>query len=211
MRRFRTIIAAFLLVIILVVIEIIIVKGASNYEPQSEVIFARMRIPERTMITADMLVIKKLGLKDIHSMALRSMKEVAGKRAKSDIEAGEMILSARLGFEGMEKIQVKDKTKRLFAVEFKGDQANGWWLMADQYVDILFIPNEKRGNMPIGNVQKLRGIRVAAMIDDNGKLLKNKDRTTLPKFISFEVSEQEAEFLAYAKSNGRLEVSVVPD
>lgn len=45
MKRFRTITAAFLLLVILVVVEIIIVKGASKYEPQIDVVFARVNIP----------------------------------------------------------------------------------------------------------------------------------------------------------------------
>lgn len=228
MRRFGTVLAAFLIVVVLVIIEVAVVKNASNYEPVSEVVFAKVRIPEKSEITADMLEVKKTGIGLVHPLSLRSIGDAEGKRASMNIEAGEMILSGKLGYDGMERIEVKDKSKRLYSVEFKGDQANGWWLITDQNVDILFVPDAKgqnsvgpeNGNIVIAEtseiiggsrVQKLRNIRIAALIDDTGKLLKNKDRTTLPKYISFEVTEQQADFLAYAKSNGRLEICVIPD
>lgn len=230
MRKFGTIVVAFVLVIVLVNVEIFIIKGASRYEPQSEVVYAKVKIPEKTLITTEMLEVKKIGTGLVHRLSVGAIKDVVGRRAKMDMESGEMILSAKLGYEDMERIEVKDKNKRLFSVEFKGDQANGWWLMADQYVDIIFVPNEKAAqlddastNSTTGNKQviwqdiiankvyKLKNVRIAALIDDNGKLLKNKDRASLPKYISFEVTEEEADFLAYAKSNGRLEVSVVPE
>jgi Flp pilus assembly protein CpaB len=229
MRKFGTIIIALLIVVILVAIEIVIIKRAAKYEPQSEVLFAKVRIQEKTLITSDMLQLRKIGTGMVHKMAVCSLKDVIGRKAKMDIEAGEVILSAKLGYEGMERIEVKDKNKRLFSVEFKGDQANGWWLMPDQYVDIMFVPDEKAEHYndspgtnnenkqtisiePFGSkIQKLKNIRIAALIDDGGKLLKNKDRVSLPRYISFEVTEEEANFLAYAKSNGRLEVCVVPE
>lgn len=230
MRRIGTVLAAFLIIVLLVVIEIVVIKSASNYEPTSEVVFAKIKIPEKCKITANMLEVKKIGLGLIHGMSLKDIRDVEGKKASMEIEAGEMILSGKLGYEGMESIEVRDKSKRLFSVEFKADQANGWWLITDQNVDIIFIPDknqltsgemlgdgspagvEKASRIYDGNrVQKLRNIRIAALIDENGKLLKNKDRTTLPRYISFEVTDDQTDFLAYAKSNGRLEICVIPD
>ncbi len=228
MRRYGTVLAAFLLVVILVIIEIAVVKGASNYEPVSEVVFTKVRIVENSEITAEMLEVKKIGIGMVHRLSLRNIGEVVGKRAAMDIEAGEMILTGKLGYEGMESIEVKDRNKRLYSVEFRGDQANGWWLMTDQNVDILFVPNntqtsgsyktegndevaEQTMGIAANRVEKLKNIRIAALIDANGKLLENRDRTTLPQYVSFEVTDQQADFLAYAKSNGRLELCVIPD
>ena len=227
MRRLGIIAAAFLIVILLVVAEIIVIKSATNYEPLSDVVFAKVKIPERLKITADMLEVKKIGKDLAHRLSLGNIQDAVGREAGTDIEAGEMVLSSKLGYEGMEKIKVKDKSKRLFSVEFKGDQANGWWLVTDQHVDIIFVPDknaqmsgagngqQKNGdaaaNTTGGRVQKLKNIRIAALIDENGRLLKNKDRTSLPKYISFEVTDEEVDFLAYAKGGGRLEISVIPE
>lgn len=221
MRRFGTVVAAFILVVILVIVEVVIIKGASNYEPVSEVVFAKVMIPEKCEITAEMLEVKKIGIGLVHRSSLKNIVDIVGKRADMDIEAGEMILAGKLGYEGMEPIEVKDKSKRLYSVEFKGDQANGWWLVTDQNVDILYIPSKNAQTamndmeaLPQDDagspVQKLRNIRIAALIDENGKRLEDKNRSTLPRYISFEVTEQQADFLAFAKGSGRLEICVIP-
>lgn len=229
MKRLGTVLAAFLIIVALMIIEIYIIKSASNYEPAAEVVFAKTRIPEKCKITEDMLELKKVGIGLLHVKSLRNIRDVAGKTAAMEIEAGEIILTGKLGYEGMESIKVKDRNKRLFTVEFKGDQANGWWLVTDQHVDIIFVPDKnyklsdegKSAENPVdeaslqiynGNmVQKLRNIRIAALIDENGKLLKDRERATLPRYVSFEVDDAQVDFLAYAKSHGRLEICVIPD
>ena len=230
MRRSGPIITAFILVFVLVIIEIIIVKSASKYEPKLGIVFAKVKIPEKTVITPDMIEIKDVGIGFVHRLSIRDAGNVTAKRAEMDIEAGEMMLSSKLGSNEMEQITVKDKSKRLFSVEFKGDQANGWWLMTDQNVDIIFVPDKAdsiRARVDTvaskgingrtaavedlySGMQVLKDIRIAALIDDKGSLLENSKRTSLPIYVSFEVTNEQANFLAYAKSNGRLEMSAIP-
>jgi len=233
MRKLNFILVTFILIIVLLGVEIIIVRNISKYEPQTNVVYARTKIPEKAVINADMLQEKKIDLSMVHSQSVRSIKELIGKKSRVDIEEGEMVLSGKLGpNDEMEQIKITDKNNRLFSVEFKGDQANGWWLMVDQYVDIIYVPNErmKTDNAPDvtalqeqipdsaditqwkspSAVKRLRNIRIAALIDEKGKLLKNTDRSTLPKYVSFEVNDSQDEFLAYAKSSGKLEISSIP-
>ena len=47
-------------------------------------------------------------------------------------------------------------------------------------------------------------------IDEKGRLVKDTEGTALPRYISFELSDDQCDFLAYAKGNGRLEISVIP-
>lgn len=235
MRRFGSLLAVFILVLLLVIVEIVIIKSASKYEPQVRVVFAKARIPERTVITPDMLELRDIDLSLVHRLSLRSISEATSKRAGMDIEAGEMVLSGKLKSEEMEVIEVKDRNKKLFSVEFKGDQANGWWLMTDQKVDIIYIPDEDpvssaapkadiaqgnedlaaapvEGNEDFGDkIRVLKDVRIAALIDENGKLLKNNGRATLPRYVSFEVTDEQVGLLAFAKGHGRLELSVVPN
>jgi len=241
MRRYKMIFFTLALVVIFLVVEIIIVKNISDYEPETVVVFAKVRIPENTVIQPEMLVEKKVGISMAHKQSVRSISAIAGRKARMDIEEGEMVLSSKLAADnGMEEIKVRDSNNRLITVEFKADQANGWWIMPDQYVDIIFVPNgsarEKleQGGRPGGGpgdtdgeeygdtdrkgdelkppieVMRLRNIRVAAIIDEKGKILKKKDGSSLPKYISFEVTDRQDEFLASAKSSGRLEISVIP-
>lgn len=207
MRKLKMVVAAILLVVILVGVEIYIIRGASKYEPEVEIVFASVKINEKTVITSDMLEIKKVGLGSAHKLSTKKPEEVIGKKAIMDIESGEMMLSSKVGLDEMKEIKVKDKNNRLFSVEFKGDQANGWWVLTGQNVDIIFVPNENYKN----GKQTLKKIRVAALIDEKGKLLENSDRATLPRYISFEVTDEQADFLAAAKGGGRLELSVIPE
>lgn len=213
MKRIKMLAAAVLVTVLLMGVEIYIIRAATSYEPTTEVVFAKMKIPENTVVTVDMLELRKVELGMVHKLSVRSLEELDGKRTAVDIESGEMVLSSKVGSsDEMEKIRVEDKNKRLFSVEFKGDQANGWWLLTDQNVDILFVPSEDGNSVNSwSGIKKLKNIRVAALIDDRGKLLKNNERSTLPRYISFEVTDEQASFLAYAKSRGRLELSVIPE
>jgi Flp pilus assembly protein CpaB len=216
-KRINLIILTFILLVILLVVEVAIVKSASDYEPRVNVVYAKTSISEDTVIRESMLEERKVGISTAHKKSLNNLKDVVGKKARIDIEEGEMLLEPKLmsGSE-MEEIKVEDRNNRLYSVEFKGDQANGWWLKADQRVDIIYVPGEKqREDVSVqsdnaNNVQKLRGIRIAALIDEKGRLLKNGERTSVPKYISFEVTDRQCEFLAYAKGNGRLEIAVIP-
>lgn len=231
MRRFGTVLAVFVLVIILVVTEIVIIRSASKYEPKIGVVFAKIRIPEQTVITPEMLEIRNVDISYAHRMSIRNVSDAVSKTAAIDIEAGEMILSGRLDNGKKEFADVSDAGKKLFSIEFKGDQANGWWLATGQKVDIIYIPEEKpaavhgpqdggdskdtAASAKIENlnskIRVLKDIRVAAVIDENGNLLKNSGRITVPRFISFEVTDEQAGVLAYAKGHGRIELSVSPN
>jgi hypothetical protein len=141
----------------------------------------------------------------------------------------------------MEDIELNNKDNRLFSIEFKPDQVNGWWLKVGQYVDIICIPNDlkdiKQTNIPVkikgdpttaneidveaqdeikriqpqthvnSGIIRLENIRIAAIIDEGGKLLANEQRTSVPKIISFEVEQGQDEYLAWAKGNTRIEIS----
>lgn len=232
MKKINIILLTCLLTIVLLVVEIIIVRNVSRYEPQVSVVYTKAGIPEKTVITEDMIEKRKVAFSIAHRQSIRTVDNVVGKIAGVDLEEGEMILSSRLcNDDMMEEIKVVDKNNRLFTVEFKGDQANGWWLMEGQYVDIIYIPDERTKTKDlkdteqlvsseepddefiiqyISSIKRLKNIRIAALIDDKGKILGNSERTVLPKFVSFEVTDKQDEFLAYAKTNGRLEISVVP-
>lgn len=233
MKKINVILLTIILTIILLIVEVLIVKNVSRYEPELTVIYAKSKIPENTVIRGEMLQEKKIGISVAHKYSIKNAGDIIGRRSKIDIEEGEMILTSKLYEANQpEEIKVMDKNSRLFSIEFKADQANGWQLRTDQFVDIIFIPNnnirmhsiKQTGNQGAfqtgdlepaiyevdGGVQRIRNIRIAALIDDKGKLVKDGEMATLPRYISFEVNNRQDEFLAYAKGNGRLEVSVIP-
>lgn len=224
MRKFSAVFFTLLLVVVLLAVEVVIVRSASKYEPVTTVVFTKAAIPEGTEIEREMLTVREVSLGLAHKKALRDPGEAVGKKAMADIESGEMLLDSRIGTEEtMEPIMVENKGSRLFTVEFKADQANGWWLMVGQCVDIIFVPQDRNedtgrtdrengtGDGNYGGIIRLNNIRIAALIDEKGALLKNSGRDTLPRYISFEVDGGQDQFLAYAKSNGRLEISAIPE
>lgn len=237
MKRINIFILTIVLALIFLVVEIIIIKSASKYEPKIGVVFAARKIKAGETVTEDMLEERKISVSMAHSQSVKDKNEITGKKAKVDIEKDEIILASRItDSEDIGEIKVKDKNNRLFTVEFKSDQANGWQLKEDQYVDIIFIPNEKNimpamkqeisgkennkgvdaqdmnlvPSITEDRIQRIRNIRVAALIDEKGRLVKNPENATIPRYISFEVDDKLDEFLAYAKGNGRLEISVIP-
>ena len=209
MKRINMIILTIVLALVFLIVEIIIVKSISKYEPGISVVFAIRKIKAGETITEDVVEKRKISVSLAHNQSIKNTKEITGKKAKSDIEKDEMILSSRIVDNSkFEEIIVKDKNSRLFTVEFRGDQANGWQLKEGQYVDIIFISDENNTIPVIENetwekggkrIQRIRNVRVAALIDDKGKLVKTPENITIPKYISFEADDGLDQFLAYAR------------
>jgi len=233
MRKVKFILLTIVIAFILLIAEIMLIRGASEYEPKLSIVFARTKIPEGALIKSDMLTEKKISAGAVHKYSVRNPDDIIGKVARVEIEEGEMVLNTKLIEAGeMEELSSVNEKSRLFSVEFDPDQVNGWRLKAGQYVDIIYIPDErdmKRNELQsqtngadggeryellqgtgIPGIKRIRNVRIAALIDNNGNLVRDSNRTSLPKYISFEVDDSLDEFLAYAKDNGRLEVSVIP-
>ena len=220
-----------ILAILTLVVEVIIVRTASSYEPQINIVYARTKIPAKTRITEDMLTIKKVNISYAHKLSVKEMGKITGRIAKIDIEENEMMLESRIDADSMQNsIKVSDPGNRLFTLDLKGDQANGWLIKEGQLVDILFIPVEKPGVRGLNNEQnfqfkkikdawqlqegcvlRLKKVRIAAVLDEKGKILERNEKYLIPKYVCLEVNDIQDEFLAYAKGNGRIELSVVPD
>lgn len=224
MKKTKILILTVILSVIFLGIEIIIVRKAAHYEPKRNVVYASTDVKAGEIIKEEMLKEKETEISNIHEHSFQEKEDIIGKIARTDLFKGEMILAERLYDQGeAEEILALNKNSRLFTVEFKGDQVNGWWLKEGQYVDIIFVPNEKtqKGNFDVDlilgieaqrpyGMQKIKNVRIAAIIDDKGNLIRDDVASSTPKYISFEVDEELDEFLAYAKGNGRLELSVIP-
>lgn len=241
MKRTNILVLTIVLTIILFAAEIIILRSVSKHEPVASVVLAARKITAGEIFTEDMLGEKEISAEAAHSKSIKNKSELIGMAAKTDIEKDEVIIESRvISPENAGQIEIMDKNNRLITVEFKIDQANGWQLKEGQYVDIIFIPNDKDDetamnlitamnetmnedsrelNMQKGSIvqaitkkgiYRIKNIRVAALIDDKGKLVRNNKNEAVPRYISFEANDKLDELLAYAKGNGRLELSVIP-
>lgn len=224
MKRYGWIVGAFLIVALLMAIEMTLISNVSGYGAKEKVVFAKVHIDKNAVITGDMLELKEIDTGAVHPNALKNSGAAISKRAAADIEAGEMLLSARLMSGASGVIEAEDKSKRLFSVKFEADQANGWQLADGQYVDIIYVPNQHaqpdqaagaEGEASVfqasGGVKVLKNIRIAGLIDENSKLVDANETKDALRYVSFEVTEEQASFLAYAKSNGKLELSTISE
>ena len=205
MKRFGLIFFTALLAATLLLAEIYVVKAGSQYESKISVYFAKDDIPAKTLVSEDMLLKKEINIGFFHKQSVTDPASIVGLKAKFDIVEGEMLLSHKFtNKDDMEIIDVENKDCRLFALDLKGDQANGWWLFVGQLVDVIFVPSSG------SQVERLNDIRVAALISQEGTLLQNGDRHSLPRYVCLELTKEQDEMLAFAKGNGRIELSAVP-
>ncbi len=321
MKRYFWIVGAFIMVVLLVAVEMAIISNASGYESKEKVVFAAERISKNAIITGDMLELREISTEAVHPDAIKSINIALSKRAVMDIEDGEMLLNVKLSADDDGMIEAVDKNNRLFSLELDVDQANGWQLTEDQYVDIIYVPSNsevrnqsvilegkkeiqegqsiggagtitqektdaavtgstvleksEKGSMgaaaqeksetggmgaanqgndnvvgigseesakgldspgqlvvqetlgiqessvarvtyvvPVevsGGVRVMKHIRIAGIIDQDGKLVDVLKTKSLPRYISFEVTQEQAAFLAYAKRNGKLELACIRD
>ncbi len=137
--------------------------------------------------------------------------EIYGKIAGCEILKGDIISLKRLKESSeAEKPGLYGDNTRHFTIEFKADQANGWFLESGKNVDILFIPDKNAGETGSEKIIRIENVRVAYIINDKGGLYSKDESGSSPKYISFEVDNKLDEFLARAKGIGRLEISVIP-
>lgn len=223
MRRFGWIATALAIVVLLIALEVVIVANAAGYEKKGKVVFAKTRIEKNTVITGEMLEVKEIGAGLVHPKALGAKNEAVSMRAAAGIEAGEMLLKTRLSSVVYDIIEAKDKSKRLFSAELEADQANAWQLAEGRHVDIVYIPNngneqekppEAEGVVDVppasNGVRLLKNIRIAGIIGEDGKPLDMSEQDRIPRHVSFEVTEEQAVFLAYAKYKGKIVLCGIP-
>jgi Flp pilus assembly protein CpaB len=224
MRRYGWVAGALVIVVVLIIIEMSIISNVSGYEVKEKVVFAAGDIRSNTVITGEMLEIREVGADAVHRDALRSIDDAVGLTAAESIYKGEQIIKARLTDEPADTVETLDKSNRLFCLEPKSDQANAWQLEKDQYVDLIYVPNYgQQDNMPPeaagvvavppmeNGVRMLRSVRIAGLVDEDGNLAGTDASFELPQYILLEVTPEQAVFLAFAKSNGRIELSGIPE
>ncbi len=224
MKRFGWIIGAFIILTVLVVVEMTIVSYASREDIKQKVVCAAVRIEKNSVITANMLQVREISSDVVHPDALNSIDEAVAMRAGMLIEAGEMLLKGKLLPDEPDIIRAQDTNKRLISAELRVDQANAWQLAEDQHVDIIYVPNNGNGEdqPPVAGgvvdassasngVKVIKGIRIAGVMDEDAKKVDIPQSESIPKYVSFEVTQEQAVFIAYAKNNGKLELSCIPE
>lgn len=226
MKRVHRIVLTAFIAIVLMVVQIVIIKNAAQYEPEVEVVIVNKRIPANTTITENMLIVKKFHISIVNKLAARNISDVVGMVAKVDLEVGEQILKSRLiTADTMKILPLENEVNKLFNLEIKVDQSNNF-LRVGQYVDIFFVPNSNTNlsNLSKGSaesmiesdsmsealklVYKLDHIRIAAILDDRGNVINSESSSLSAKYICVEVTADTAQYLSYCKHNGKIEYAL---
>lgn len=218
MKKGTIYIVTVILALVLIIAEAYIIKSVTKIEPTIDAVFATRRIAEKTVITSDMVTLRKIDISSATNQTVRSVDNVVGKMATTEIENGEVIKSFRtIDLKDFKEITVLDKNNRLISVEFSPDQVNGWYIKVDNCVDIHYVPNSSTNKdnvtdsfeRSLTKYQLYENIRVAGILDDKGQIIQEITADKLPKIISFEVTPELAKFLAVAKSTGKLEIALI--
>ena len=105
------------------------------------VVVAKLRIPPRTVMTAEMVDIKQVRKEDKHPNAYSSVNEVVGKTTKQSITAGEDVLSTKFFGDREESglAFIIPEGMRAVSVSVSELSASGGMIVPGDHVDIIAI------------------------------------------------------------------------
>jgi pilus assembly protein CpaB len=107
----------------------------------TEIVVAKEKIKKNEQIKAGKLEMVSVPEKALHANSLKTLAEAEGKMANADIEAGEAVLSHRLGSEISEEMYVSRKVRegyRAVSVGANLNQSAANLIEPEDEVDILF-------------------------------------------------------------------------
>lgn len=185
----------------------------SMQTPKGAVVSALIRIPENTLITEDMIELKKLPQEAINPLGAASTSLVAGRITNSAIEAGEQILTVRLNEKGKENgglTYTIPKGHRAITVEVTNITGVAGYIKKTNHVDVIAslmmdsIINEKTEK-----VAKTTLLLQDREVLETGPASAEKGTVGYAN-ITLAVTPEEAVRLFYAQTNGKLTVVLRP-
>jgi pilus assembly protein CpaB len=182
-----------------------------------DVLIAVRPIAERTLVTADMVEVRKFPVEAAHPLALNAKAAAVGKITRVAIEANEQILGSKLTDKGGELAGLSyniPEGKRAISIEVNETSGVSGYLKAGDRVDIVAALMIDSGMSKAGAVTKvsktvllLQNIEVLVV---NVALTDKETKPTAYKNITLAVTPQEALELFYAQINGRITVVLRP-
>lgn len=173
------------------------------------VVVATKSIPENTMITSNMIEVKKLPAEAVNALAVKINSEAEGRVTNTRIEANEQILSTRLSELGKESSGLGFNLpagKRAITVEVNDISGVAGAIKKGNRVDVVVSILMGTGNTKVAKtVLLLQNITVLATNSST-----KDQKTTGYTNITLAVTPQEAIELFYAQTNGKLTVVLRP-
>lgn len=173
------------------------------------VVVALKSIPENTLITVDMLELKKLPAEAVNTLAFKKGLDVQGKVTNTRIEANEQILTTNVnevGKEGGGLNYTLPKGKRAITVEVNDITGVAGFIKKGNYIDVV-----ASLMFDIGNTKTAKTILLLqnVMVLSTNTSLKDQKAGSYTN-ITLAVTPDEAVKLFYAQTNGKLTAILRP-
>ena len=178
------------------------------------VVVALKRIPENTLITEEMVELKKLPKEAINPLSLNNVALAKRKITNAAIEAGEQILTSRLNEKGGNSsgglaFMIPDG-KRAITIEVSDITGVAGFIKKTNHVDV--IATQMMDSTANGKTEKAS--KSVLLLQDKEVLETNSSSSSKNSSgytnITLAVTPEEAVKLFYAQTNGKLTVALRP-
>lgn len=119
--------------------------SAQKTEP---VVFAINTIPEGTVLTPEMVIIKEIPVEYVHVLSFNKIDDIVGRITKNNIEAEEQVLTSRLSDVNQENNDLSysiDQNYRALTIITDEEKGVGGYLATGDWVDLVATIPTKEG------------------------------------------------------------------
>ncbi len=182
------------------------------------VVVAKQRIPERTLITSELLEVVQMPSSAVHPLAIKTIAGVSGKVAAMTIEAKEQVLQSKLTERDIKSSGLSYNVpagKRAHTVEVSDTSGVAGYIKAGDHVDIVAVLLfDQTTNGLVTKVPKsvilLQNIEVLVLGKATVTGEESAENAKNYTVITLAVTQEEALKLFYAQTNGKLTVVLRP-
>ncbi len=188
----------------------------TSEENLTDVVVAVKSIPQRTLITADMLEVRKLPSTAVNPKAVTALSYAIGKVSNSSIEVDEQVLVSNVSEKSIDTGGLSYNIpagKRAFSIEVDDKSGVAGYIKKGDHVDVVAAlmiaknntattTKESKTVLLLQNIEVL--VTSTATLNSDGK---SKGYT----IITLAVTPEEALKLFYAQVNGRFNVILRPN
>ncbi|HHY11423.1 MAG TPA: Flp pilus assembly protein CpaB [Firmicutes bacterium] len=183
-------------------------QEASQTEPLIDVVAARVKIPQGTQITQEMVKTSQMPEKYVHPLAVKNRQDVLNRYAGVDILPEQMILAGHLITQDNVKelpYKIPDGL-RAITIGVSPVSGVGGHIKPGHYVDVLVIYKQDSKSENPTVVTLLQNILVLAV----GADLEKKEQVQPYDEVTLAVKPEDAQLIALGEGVGRIKLTLRP-